>query len=110
MSNMRPEIVDEDWFIVETEHGTEYVLCNLFKPDTIGTINHSSENLTEEWSMLLPFLEGRQIHSIERKRSFGARLSAPGYLDCTDWALFDTEEDAIEAMRKQLSDLDDRRS
>ena len=27
---------------------------------------------------------------------YGARLSAPGYMDCTDWTVFDTEQEAID--------------
>jgi len=27
---------------------------------------------------------------------YGARMSAPGYLDCTEWAVFDTPEKANE--------------
>ena len=30
----------------------------------------------------------------ESKSGYGARLSASGYLDCTDWAVFDTREEA----------------
>lgn len=32
---------------------------------------------------------------------WGARLSAPGYMDCTDWAVFDTEEEAREYIRDE---------
>jgi hypothetical protein len=31
---------------------------------------------------------------VEIVTGFGARLSAPGYLDCTDWAVFDTIAEA----------------
>jgi hypothetical protein len=40
-----------------------------------------------------PYVEGT-IQSWENVKGFGARLSAPGYLDCTDWAVFDTEGEA----------------
>ena len=31
---------------------------------------------------------------VEEKTGYGARLSAPGYLDCTDWMVFDSIEEA----------------
>jgi len=33
---------------------------------------------------------------IDETEGYGARLSAPGYLDCTDWVIFDTEQEAID--------------
>ena len=33
-------------------------------------------------------------YTVEIVEGFGARLSAPGYMDCTEWVVFDTEENA----------------
>jgi hypothetical protein len=45
---------------------------------------------------------------------WGARLSAPGYLDCTEWAIFDTEAEARQYIQDEFEvdpdtgdDLDD---
>ena len=32
--------------------------------------------------------------SYDLRIAYGARLSAPGYLDCTEWEVFDTEQEA----------------
>lgn len=34
--------------------------------------------------------------SMEKVTGHGARLSAPGYMDCTDWAVFPTEAEAAQ--------------
>jgi hypothetical protein len=34
------------------------------------------------------------IWEVDIVEGFGARLSAPGYLDCTEWTVFDTEDEA----------------
>ena len=34
----------------------------------------------------------------------GARLSAPGYLDCTDWSVFGTPEEADEYLDEMYGD------
>ena len=31
---------------------------------------------------------------VEFVSAYGARLSAPGYMDCTEWSVFDTQEKA----------------
>ena len=40
-----------------------------------------------------PFLCGYDY--TEYKNVIGVRLSAPGFLDCTDWDIFDSEEEAV---------------
>lgn len=40
----------------------------------------------------------------EMVKGYGARLSAPGYLDCTSWAVFDTEQEAIDYLKKNFDD------
>ena len=35
---------------------------------------------------------------------YGARLSAPGYLDCTEWAVFETEDEAREYLEEMYPD------
>lgn len=39
------------------------------------------------------YYEG-EVQSISTREGFGARMSAPGYLDCTEWAVFDSEKEA----------------
>ena len=38
--------------------------------------------------------EFEQIWEARTIEGYGARMSAPGYLDCTEWSVFDTEEEA----------------
>jgi len=41
-----------------------------------------------------------KIISFEIKTGFGARLSASGYLDSTDWCVFDTVEEALKYLEE----------
>jgi hypothetical protein len=43
---------------------------------------------------------------VEIITGYGARLSAPGYLDCTDWAVFDSRA-AAEVYLDELTDGDE---
>jgi hypothetical protein len=68
------------WWEVETTHGTEWLPVELVgkEPDS---------------DAFADYCEG-QVLSWEQREGFGARLSAPGYLDCTEWSVFDTKEEA----------------
>lgn len=35
---------------------------------------------------------------------YGARFSAPGYMDCTDWNVFETEEEAEQYFEDERED------
>ena len=94
----------ENWLRVETTQGTEFVRIadtSLFvrnsdcpsqpltddeREETINKIRDYVEDTPESW---------------ENIKGYGARLSAPGYLDCTEWTIFDTAEEA----EKYLDDM-----
>jgi len=87
----------ENWLRVETTQGTEFVRIadtSLFvrnsdcpsqpltddeREETINKIRDYVEDTPESW---------------ENIKGYGARLFAPGYLDCTSFVVFDTQEEA----------------
>lgn len=69
------------WWQVETTAGTEF-----FPVELIGKEPADSDAFEL-------YCEG-QVLSWEKIEGFGARLSAPGYLDCTEWTVFSSESDA----------------
>ena len=95
MPFMEKQVTDsQKWIEVDTAHGITFLPC-----DTFGTFGlDTAEELTEEAKTdLLQYLDVHkidQIYSAEVREGFGARLSAPGYMDCTEWAVFDTEAGA----------------
>lgn len=46
------------------------------------------------------FIEGRRILSIEAATGYFARLTAPGYLDCTAWTAHRTVREAQRALAR----------
>ena len=72
--------IKSKWFQVETSQGTEFIPSEL-----VGT-NPAIEDLTD-------YCEGIPV-SFEAIEGYGARLSAPGYMDCTEWTVFQTAEEA----------------
>lgn len=91
MPFMQPQIEHGEWYIVEATQGTFAV--------------HAGWGPTYNTSLmdLRPYVDGMPI-SYERVTGYGARLSAPGYLDCTDWTVFDTEREAKEYLDELQDD------
>ena len=80
------------WFQVETSQGTEWIPEDVIKPSADVTI-----------ADLVDYCEGIPV-SFEVIRGYGARLSAPGYLDCTEWTVFPTAEKAEEYLEEMYPD------
>ena len=87
---MKPQIVFDDWWMVGDGHETVYIPIDLVR-DNPSPIN------------FVPFLNsGHPPHPYAYKivQGYGARMSAPGYLDCTPWVVFEFEPDAKAYLRK----------
>ena len=76
------------------EYGTWYVLDGdagglLVAVDVVGELPMDPDN--PEWVVegnlweLADYYEGAEIYRAHVVKGWAARLSAPGYLDCTDW-------------------------
>jgi hypothetical protein len=109
MSNfMQPQVTRlQNWLRVETTQGTEWVdsaSLSLFVRDS-DTVTHpmSEQERAETVTKIQPYTEGTPL-SWENVKGFGARLSAPGYLDCTEWTVFDTEDEAREYLAENYPD------
>ena len=90
MGTMKPEIVGPtDWWEVETNQGTYWVQCEFvgYKDDV---------NAVKLLDYLPDATNTNEILRWEFKSGYGARLSMPGYLDCTEWVVFDSEQEARE--------------
>ena len=64
---------------------------------------------TDEGTMCLPLgdvlnLDVSSVHEVQVQEGYGARLSMPGYLDCTDWSVHETEKEAWEYLQDTYED------
>ena len=75
----------EEWWVVDSMEGICWIPV-----DDIGTISQGM--LPDEW------------WTISMATGYGARLSAPGYMDCTDWCVFNTEQEAIDYLAETYLD------
>lgn len=92
MAFMEPQIMHGNWCEIESTHGAFFV---------------PKEDVGEEPSQksLEQYIEGSYLEH-RFLSGWGARLSAPGFLDCTDWVVFDTEQKARAYLREAYGEED----
>jgi len=87
---MIPIITDkDDWWAINGSEGLIYLPTDGF------SLEEARENYHGE------------VWSIERVTGYGAALTAPGYLDRTDWAVFGTVKDAADYLLNTYYDAPD---
>lgn len=121
MAFLQPEYYEGDWYVVETSAGSFAVPAELLDDvpkEHVDICDKCGESTTDidagfcpslhemghcqggTWrrrevvaKALAPYVEG-DVQSFEKKRAVGVRLSAPGYLDSTEWTLHSTTDEA----------------
>jgi hypothetical protein len=76
------------------------------------TIERDDDNVTAaDWREVMNVLRSFygnssrfDVQSVECVEKWGARYSAPGYLDATDWVLADTQEEAESECREMYGE------
>lgn len=95
---MQRQITDlQNWLRVETTHGTEFVSVadtSLFVRDSETLTHPLTDSERADAGAKIRQYTDREPQTWKNVKGYGARLSAPGCLDCTEWAVFDTKQDA----------------
>ena len=113
MSFMEHEITNKQaWYQVEGNCCTDYIpaeLVNTRITFQVGRVVDSSypRVFASLCAALKDYTENSQIDEVTMIEGYGARLSAPGYLDCTEWAVFDTPEEAQAYLDESYPDDDE---
>jgi hypothetical protein len=91
MGFMKPEITDrQKWYKIEGNEGTQFFPADCFNKGE--AINSYQGRVTREPGFALTVW------------GYGARLSAPGYLDATDWTVFTSLKDAEEYLKENFGE------
>jgi hypothetical protein len=115
---MQPEVDEGDWWMLESQVGygvfpqrefplDEALVAFGMRQDDARWVVGSTEHLGEDPSFDLQDRADHYGVSIEEQHGWGARLQAPGYLDATEWALFDTEREALEYLLELAPEEDE---
>jgi hypothetical protein len=100
MPFMEPQIEHGNWIVVDGPEGSEAIPADLVGND-LEEYHGPLAPLPESLTM---FCENRKAWDIKRIEGWGARLSAPGYLDCTPWTVFSSEKEAQDYLDEQAED------
>lgn len=114
MGYMEPQSHYGTWAVCDTTQGTYLVSDEIygtlpdvgdsfdgFEIDEEGYRNACYRKLRD----FLPITKREDLLSVEEQTGWAARLSAPGYLDCTDWeGVYRTEEEALAQLSEQYED------
>lgn len=99
------------WYAIDTESGVWFIpaedvdggkLADAFDGGFVLDVDEF-----EHADTFLQYTEGSKLQGISVRLGYGARLSAPGYLDCTEWSVFDTVKDAEEYLDSEYSEEDE---
>jgi hypothetical protein len=97
----------QNWLRVETAHGTEFVdsasLCLFVRNSDCPSQPLTKDETFNTVTKIQSYTDG-EPQSWANIKGYGARLSAPGYLDCTEWTVFDTKEDAEKYLEENYSE------
>ena len=93
MPFMEPQTLKGQWYVLTDVNGD---IDFVEQDDIMDVIQSNISMMSEGHEFTIEFL-GEKV---------GARLSAPGYMDRTEWLVADTEEEAMEELR-ELYQFDD---
>lgn len=91
-SFMRPEVTDkQSWAYVETNAGGDWV------PASVLTASELAAAKRGDFSPMLKYTEGTRLISSSSKMTtgYGVRLTAPGYMDATEWEVYPSKREAL---------------
>ena len=108
---MKPQIEFGEWLEVDGACGIEAVPADLigglswmkYDVDYDTDCMEEDSDLRRIVEALEDFIESNidDVTSIQLVEGYGARLSAPGYMDATAWTVFKTRDDAEEFLREE---------
>lgn len=116
MGFMQPEIIRADFVELDGRCGLYYVPTDVLARATV----HFLESEAGGWPVradempesiradLAQFYEGPEFEvAVFLPDVYGARLSAPGYLDCTEWTVHSSAAEAKEYLEEVYGEEDD---
>ena len=95
---MQRQVVYGRWIEIDGEKGIAAVLF-----DDVFT-SQNSKTFTPSKSDVADYYHGRKIYDISIRDGWGARLSAPSYMDCTEWVVYDSENEVTAALEDMYGD------
>jgi hypothetical protein len=97
MAFMEPEVLDkQEWVEIETNNGTSWVPIDVLSASEVQSARRG------DYEPLLKYTEGTKVYSDQSRirKGYGVRLSAPGYMDATEWEIYGSKKEALKRARE----------
>jgi hypothetical protein len=91
MPFMKPQVYQGEYYEVTAGHGETWIV----PVDATGFLSGFAQPASSLQDYVEPDIDDPD-EILQPKRGWLARMSAPGYLDCTDWSAHDSEQEARE--------------
>ena len=101
MAFMQPEVTEkQEWAEVETTAGIWWV------PFDVLSKSEAESARRGDFESLLKYTEGNAVYLDQSgiKKGYGVRLSAPGYMDATDWEVYDSKKEALKRAKELVEE------
>jgi len=108
---MRPDVINDTFYLIVDEHGeTAYIPAEYIDSKDAEQAMRALEDgdtFDVTGTSIEDFVMGSLITEMEEATGWFARLSAPGYLDATEWSgPFESEDEATEYLDEMYGDDD----
>lgn len=101
MPHMQQVIEWGEWVECDGTNGVEVFPADLIDVAKLRRwLDSESPWAMDKVNKIVRDYVGGTILSAQITSGYGARLSAPGYMDCTEWTVFGTEEAAQEYLNE----------
>ncbi len=101
MAFMNSEVLDKQlWLAVDTAQGIWNIPDDLFNAADIRKILDNPSALYDAIGEYTEAFKPDHIYGAELIRAYGVRLSAAGYMDCTEWEIFTNKREALQRARE----------
>ena len=104
MAFMEPYVTEkQEWAEIETNAGTWSV------PFDVLSKSEADRARRGDFEPLLQYTEGTKVYSNQSsvKKGYGVRLSAAGYMDATEWEVYDSKKEAQQRARELVEEGED---
>lgn len=93
------------WVEITGGDGTTFVPAGDV-PEIVALLAYHSGDLDDVKQAASVYYDGRSkgIETVGVSEGYGARLSAPGFMDCTEWTVFKTEKEAEDYLEETYGD------
>jgi hypothetical protein len=101
MAFMKPEVTEkQDWAEVETTAGIWWVPFDVLSKSEAESARRGN------FEPLLKYTEGNAVYLDQSgiKKGYGVRLSAPGYMDATEWEVYGSKKEALRRARELVEE------